>query len=287
LWWLPSQQEFFLVTVFPVVMLGVITLHDVLARRLTARVASSSGTAVLAVAAFLLLTHNLPPVWEQRTSKGERFEKAREISRLVTGDLLVLTDYETEANLRFYFRHKDILETALPLLMFYQHREVPTVYQSAVSRRCLVELAEIDPSMDLMGFSGFSHPSDWFGFVEWLFRIEKNPDGDPVSCRTFEIMKDDTTGRHYILLGDDVQKVNGIADIFSRFDNAIQAAGGGGDPFSRWLEKQRVGSPDNGAVLVTKITCPVVRHRSVAAWHPRGNPHISNRPDTPQRRISA
>lgn len=186
LWWLPSEKEFFIVTLFPIFLLGLLTLRDLVERHSSSRLGGAACVLLIASAICLFIRH-VPLALANHYDKGVAYRTAKESTRLVPDDFALLDDYSVQQNLKFYFGRNGV-ETAVTLLCFYRHLDLPRSSSVATSKPCLVPLWEIKPTRSLCGYDGYTNPLEWLSFIEWLFGLEYGSDGQVIACREFKIV---------------------------------------------------------------------------------------------------
>lgn len=260
LWWLPGESQFFLVTMFPLLLLGTMTLCDICAL-LPFRLSKVLPTAVIASLSVLLLIRQLPVAWDNHVKRSETYERARILSSLVTDDTVIMTDYWTQQHVRFYFRHCRTMEIAIPALYFYRRLPLPPDCASAVNANCLVDARHITPNQPICGFNGYSHPFNWLAFLDWLLAFEYDSSGDVKSCKEFEF-HGCGAGRTYIIMKHARQDVAGLKDVFRKLDQIIGMAADKSDqPFDKWL--QQIGPTMKCTIQEMAhgrgISCPVIQ----------------------------
>ena len=217
LWWLPFEPEFFLATLVPLIVLGTMTLTDVVSLALPHRLGFLSACILGIISAFLLV-RNLPCVVNHHLHRGDAYTEAQQISRLATPSTFVMTDYAVQQNLSFYFGCQTF-ETVIPLLSFYRQHAMDLYYAQATNTTLLIRVGEIAPTETMSGFSADSHPAEWLAFLAWLFTFEYDSLGDVATCRAFDRATEDTD-TDWIVLRNTRQHVTGLRDFLVRLDRA-------------------------------------------------------------------
>jgi hypothetical protein len=174
---------------------------------------------------------------DNHAKKGEAYEQARLLSESVNDETMIMTDYVTQQNLRFYFGSHQTEEIVIPALCFYQHLPLPTYCESAMNGVCLLEVRDITPNHSVYGFDAYSHPSEWLAFLDWLFAFKYDSSGDVMSCRDIEC-RALCAGPVSILIKCTRRNVVGLKDLFGKLDQAIGSAANNRDQaFDDWLRR--------------------------------------------------
>lgn len=235
LWWLPSEPEFFLLTLVPLIILGTLTLADVVSLALPRRFGFLSACILWIISVFLLVL-NLPGVLNHHLNRGDEYIKAQQVARLAAPNMIIMTEYNVQQNLSFHFRCQT-LETAIALLSFYSQNAMDLQYAQATNTTLLIQAGEIAPTATLCGFSADSHPAEWLAFLAWLFAFEYDSMGEIATCRTFERAAEDTD-TDWIILRNTRQHVTGLRDFLVKLDCARGASIKNADQsFDQWFQR--------------------------------------------------
>ena len=235
LWWSPGEREFFVVTLFPLLLLFCAVVKDIAERFGRAHGSRKITSAVIALLTITAVTLNHRDVAALHQSKGPAYRQAATLDRLVPEKCLILTDYIVLKNRNYYFGRVKVIEVQMPLLLFYQHKPVPQWDHVKREECIIVSLSYVAPEYTITGFNAYSHSSEWVAFVEWLFNFEYDSDGTSGSVREFEVITDEK-GEAYIVLSASRMKVSGFNELLQALDNRMSLRGNMNvSPFGMWL----------------------------------------------------
>jgi hypothetical protein len=238
LWWLPDEQEFFLMPLLPLLVLASLTLHDFSRLILPPRFSPAAGVLLLVAISILLLLRQIPLTWHNHTTKGSSYQRAQNLAAILRENFVAMTDYDTEQNLRFYFGHQQTVEFAIPLLCFYQRQAVPAECEIAINFPCVVRAAKIAPGNKIWGFNAYSHPGEWLRFADWLFVFQYGSNGDVISCREFEAVPDKADKGYLLLGGCARQEVKGLAEVLAQLNRPRGSSDSvGRETFTKWYRE--------------------------------------------------
>jgi hypothetical protein len=236
LWWAPYDKSWFIVTIIPLIFLTGQAIRDVassLLARPRVRFAAIMMTAVLiaAVAGFNYTTFIRP----LQTSLGPDYAEAGAVARCVAGGDFILSSYDVQEQLRFYFGRKNLLQVEIVPMSVCQGLALPKAYNRLAGMPFVLPFNYLLPQTRLSMISGYDSPAGWKRYLEWIFDVRKNVGGEAASCRTFAAL---SCAPGYLRIGLDRLPLNGWADLLSRLD-AIGAASFGADPgsFKKWAEE--------------------------------------------------
>lgn len=220
LWWLPQERHFFVATLVPILLLAFLTLKDLTDRF----VRSNSGrriaiAAIPIVVAVILFAANLQVILPKHQSRGLQYARAAELVGISTGQCLILYDFTIGQHLKYYFDVDRYSETWPALLRFYQHDEAYQLPDLEEEECIIVPWYHVTPKWVVAGFDGYSHPSEWLGFMEWLFDFEYDSQQRLVAARAFEVVDGDEG--IWILISSNQRDVDGIDGLFQILDNQV------------------------------------------------------------------
>ncbi|MGB8953484.1 MAG: DUF2723 domain-containing protein [Candidatus Aminicenantales bacterium] len=239
LWWSPWEKEMFIITLFPIVILIFVTLGDFTGKiRSRAGLRSGRAAAVLVICvAVLTASVNFKKViLPSLQSKGEAYREASLLMAHTPPESVILTDWEIQQSLRYYYHKESALEEAVALLCFYQRLPLPPDYVLPPEKTLVISKTNLLPETDVIKkFDGYRNPAEWLRFIGWLFQFESDARREVISCRSFEIL---VSGQGYICLSAQRMNVEGLRDLFERLDRAISARfGDTASHFLGWHEK--------------------------------------------------
>jgi len=237
LWWLPSEWKFFILTLIPIILLALITLKDAADAICQSEWARRILMLVIATLAIIvLLAANTQVVLPLHQSRGQSYDEASALATIASPGCFFCVGYSVQGNLLYYFGVDRSYEIILGLLAFYQGESFDALPQLEREQCIIVPLFYVVPSFDAVGFNGYSQPSEWLGFTEWLFGFRYGSPGNLVACREFQVITEEKTGQTYVLMSSSPAEVDGLGELFEMLDSKIsQSSGQQTDEFQRWL----------------------------------------------------
>lgn len=238
LWWLPGEQEFFLITLFPLIILIVLSLYSLYSSRYSyVNAWLLRAVMTLLVAALLFFNRILPMLEGSHNCKGEAYSDAAAINGVLSNlespnDVLILTDFEIQQNLRYYFNHEFSVGVLNPLLCCYQHIPIREKDSIANESIILVDARYIMPGYRVGEYCGYSHPIEWFAFISYLFNMSYDNLGDVAYCRDFSVVCYSSVQR-FIILSRSRLAVDGIQGFVHTLDE--RGCSENALPFSDWM----------------------------------------------------
>lgn len=236
LWWLPREREFFIVTLLPMVLLGILMLKD-----LTGLIESSRRRQVVTAAPFALVVviaainaqSAIIPSFE---SKGDGYTEASRLAPVAPEECTVLTLWEVEQNLRYYF-DRSAIDGDFALIQFYDDEPLRPAYSRyvATSGDCFVVRSEyFQPDRTAFGHDGYSSPEEWLSYLDWLLKFEYDSTGQLVSSRAIELIEiDDET--FYVHVSQSRLSVDGIDGLVILLDRQFsEYSGAQSNIFQEW-----------------------------------------------------
>lgn len=236
-WWVPTETKLYALTVLPIVLLGAILVSDVpcdnpharrVVRIFTAGVVAAIGAMHLAV--IVLPAHQRPKA---------AFVEAQRILAEVPGECAALVDYEVAQSLRYYFGWRASALGTAALLRAYQDRKLDPVVAAREAACVVVEFEFLRPSLEVMGFDGYSEPRRWLRHLEWLLDVRRDASGAVVDARRFEGFTT-APGHAYLRIGSERTPIDGWVELCARLD-AVGAArpGAPSGEISAWYARSR------------------------------------------------
>ena len=234
LWWLPVEREFFVTTLFPMLLLAFITVKDGMDKLTDSNSSQKITIAIICILIVIVSTLNFRTVLDLHRSRGFAYREARKLAVLVPQECAICAGYTVVQHLRYHFDREGIIE-AIPLLCHYQHEPLSECIHLEEEEKCIaISLSYVTPAYTFAGFSGYSNPSEWLEFMGWLFGFEYDSKHRLVACREFEVITDDEGGA-YIILSSRME-VGGLSGLFQILDNQIsEHLGEKANPFQSWL----------------------------------------------------
>ena len=238
LWWFPGEKEFFIVTLFPLILLTALTLKDFLkyeedegrGRRRRA-VFTLCGAALL----LLGLVNASETILPYHRDRGPAYAAASTLAARLPAGCLVIGDFSVLQNLRYYYGRERVMETAMPLFYFYRGLALPDRYRLDAEECIAADLSFVRPDYSLGGLDGYRDPAAWSSFAAWLLGVSPDFSTEVSSCREFEGLGD-IEGSPYLRLSSVRESVHGIESVFTRLDREIGKSPDDGEPFQAWLK---------------------------------------------------
>ncbi len=236
LWWLPSEREFFIVTLFPIIVLGALVLRDVAMDGRHRRLRPLMAPAVAGVVTFLFATNLALTVLPAHQSRGHRYEEAARLAALAPAECLVVAEYPLAESLKYYFGRRAV-QLDIPLLSIYERQPLPPEYLLSGEACLVVPLQGLSPSYEaLEGISGYTRPGLWLRYLGWLLDFGPAGPEAPLSVRGPVAIRAET-GATYLALGPGRVEVAGIQGLMALLDATASApVASGRGQFQSWYE---------------------------------------------------
>ena len=227
LWWFPGEKEFFIIPLFPLVLLAGLFVKDLIERRgPSSRMSRILPAVALSVLCLLGASNAATTILPYHRSRGPAYQDASLLASGAPADCVAVVDYAVGQNLRYYFDRKGFIEAQMPLFYFYLDRPLPDAYRLEGSPCVIADLALISPAYSLGGLNAYDRPDEWLRYFRWVFGTVE-PD-------SLEILGGGETGVYAWFRS----APHGAADLdplFVRLDEEWAVRGeGGGKPFSSW-----------------------------------------------------
>lgn len=236
LWWFPGEKEFFIVTLFPLILLAALAVRDIWMSRAGDRRGLRTALYVLccALPVVIGLVNAFGTIVPYHRDRGPAFAAASTLAAKLPAGCLVIGDITVLQNLRYYFERDRVMETAMPLFYFYQGLPLPKRYRLDEEECIAADLSFARPDYSLGGMDGYNHPAGWSDFAEWLLGAAPDFPRSVSACRPFEGLGD-VDGSPYVRLAPLAVPVPGIGPVFARLDHEVTRGSGEAGPFQAWL----------------------------------------------------
>jgi hypothetical protein len=235
LWWLPGEDEFFITTLIPLLIITFWSAHEMF---ISVRVSLRKYLIPTATVMLLgTLAVNLSyATFPRARSRGDHYREAARIDSLAGRDCTIVCGYDVMQHLRYYFRRTQAIEAELVLLFAYHHGMIPDSFKLPGENCVLVPLAVTGPDYGGVGVDGYRNRRGWQLFFEWLFDISKDPKSANLTARHFELCQPEA-GPHYLkLLPERIEYANRKA-LFEELDRRTAGLDTSETRrFMRWLE---------------------------------------------------
>ncbi len=229
LWWLPTDTDFFVVSLLPLAILAALAASD-LAALLTATGRLVLGVAGAVALAVLALGNLLATVAPLHASRGPDYAGAARLAAAAPSGCVIGTRFGVRENLRYHFG-REAIDLDLPLLTARAGRD-PAATGPAGGDRLLAPIALLRPEHEVGGHDARYAPERWFAWLCWVTGATAGADGAPVSCRDAERIDADL-----VLLGPTRVPVDGAAGLAALLDARL--APDGAAPWTAWLRAAR------------------------------------------------
>ncbi len=237
LWWFPGEKEFFIVTLFPLILLAALATKDFLKYGGEGRGRGRKAVFTLCGAALLLLgfVNASETILPFHRDRGPAFAAASTLAARLPAGCLVIGDFSVLQNLRYYYGRERVMESAMPLFYFYRGLALPDRYRLDAEECIAADLSFVRPDYSLGGMDGYRDPAGWSNFAAWLLGVSPDFSTEVSSCRKFEGLGD-IEGSPYLRLSSVRESVHGIESVFTRLDREIGKSPDDGEPFQAWLK---------------------------------------------------
>lgn len=225
LWWLPTDTDFFVVSLLPLMILVALAAAD-LAELLTAPGRVALGAIGAVALAILALGNLLATVAPLHASRGPDYAAAARLDAAAPSGCAIGTRFGVRENLRYHFARAAI-DLELPLLVARAGGD-PAASGPAGSDRLLAPIALLRPDHAVAGLDGRHEPGRWLAWLSWATGATPGADGAPTACREPTRLDGDLA-----LFGPARVPVDGAAGLTALLDARL--APDGAAPWSAWL----------------------------------------------------
>jgi hypothetical protein len=233
LWWAPYDKPWFIITVIPLIFLSAQAARD-LGSRFPARPAARRAVAAMATAVIVALAgfNYATFIRPLRTSLGRDYAEAGAAAHCVAGGEFILSSYDVQEHLRYYFDRGNLLQIEIIPMSICQGLALPKAYGRLSSTPFVLPFIYLLPQTRLSMVGGYDSPAGWKRYLEWIFDVRINDRGEPYDCRAFGALP---CAPGYLRLGLERTALGGWLDFLSRLD-ALGAASFAADPvsFTKW-----------------------------------------------------
>jgi hypothetical protein len=237
LWWFPGEKEFFIVTLFPLILLAALAIKDFLKQREAGRGRHRAALYFLCCATLALigLVNASETILPYHRDRGPAYAAASALAERLPAGCLVIGDYSVLQNLRYYYGRERVMEAAMPLFYFYRGLTLPERYRLDAEECIAADLSFVRPDYSLGGMDGYRNREGWSNFASWLLGVTLDASPKVSSCRKLEGLGD-IEGSSYLRLSTTREPIDGIESLFARLDHEAGKSPGAGEPFQAWLK---------------------------------------------------
>ena len=231
LWWLPEHKPLFVLTVLPIVFLGLMTFVD-LAKSTDYFGIGRARSAAVAVAAVALVGvfHLVVVILPLHSTPRPSYSEARALSERVDPACYVMASYEVAQTLRYHFDRPRSTHARFPLLCIYQDQPLPDELDIRDGECVVMAAAYLRPDRKLYGFDGYGAPDRFRGFIGWLLDVRDNERIDHAAVRPLRT----DTDQSYVVIGPGRESHDDWASFLADLDSVVPWDD---RPFAKWIER--------------------------------------------------
>jgi len=179
LWWLPGEEELFISTIFPLLLLGGILLKGASAIFLDEDMVRRTKLVSLAIILIVAGINFFMTILPHSSDKGDFYREALAINKLERNECAVIAGYGVVQNLTYHFDRKNSDEIEAPALGIYRYGKPERVLMPDTDTKCLIVPAKyLSPAYSIASYSGYTNPAEWLKLVEWILGIEYLENGN-------------------------------------------------------------------------------------------------------------
>jgi hypothetical protein len=236
LWWLPGEGEFYIIALFPLLLLCAITLRDILGPvdRLWHGWLPAAGLCGLAA---WLAAINHGAILPEHESAGQAYWEAEQVNAVAPPGCAVAHDWYVNGNLGYHFQ-RQTYEIALSRMYFLLDAPFPT-WLKTTEKVCTVTFLEsIDPGFHYVATAPQMNPVGYRAWLMWLFDYQPGEGEAPGTMRRFEIATG-AEGAAYLVLHTERRYVQDFRGMLGVLDGAMNAhLGEERNMFRQWFEER-------------------------------------------------
>lgn len=241
LWWAPSYKNMFTISLFPLIILLFLGLRDLKQRIRPGRIPKPVPATAAAIGLALLAGVNYATfINPLRMSLGSEYEEARRLDAFVSADDFILTNFDIQEHLAYYFNRRKLLEYDIASLSICRGLPLPESFDILLKSNFVWPVSFVYPDSQRTSINGYDDPEGWSQLLAWLFGLEFDATGDVVSSRAFTALK--AVG--YIRIGTERIAFSGWPDFLRRLDRFVQVNFGAPPGiFERWRRTTETKNP--------------------------------------------
>jgi hypothetical protein len=231
LWWLPREKEFFIITLFPMIVLAFLTLGNLASMLAFPSSRKLIPLSALVLAGVLLVMNLQSAILPSHASMGSGYRKASHLASVAPPRCVIVNDSSVINNLRYHFSHgRRGVNVREALIYFYQNEPLPEDLLLTGEGCIVADLRYVEPGYKIRGFDGHKSPSEWLNVIEWLFDFEYDSESRLVSTKEFNVR-----GSYLTILASR-QEVDGLSQFFEVLDREIdEHSNTQTDSFEKWV----------------------------------------------------
>lgn len=234
LWWHPWRENL-IVMLIPLLLLTFITLMDITYKVFRSNRGQKLTTAIVAILIIIIFSLNFQAVLPLHQSRGQSYAMASGLASIAPDECLVIAyTFDVGKNLLYYYDVETTQYVEFFLLGLYVYGAGYDLPDLTEEKCVVVPLSYVEPGLNFVGFNGYSYPSEWLAFVEWLLNCEYDSQHRLVACNQFEVIVGEED--IYILISSSRTDVDGLQSLFQILDDEIAGASGEQtDTFQAWF----------------------------------------------------
>jgi hypothetical protein len=229
LWWLPSEKEFFITPLFPLVLLAWLLLRDVSAR-FPGRAGLLTAATALAVA-FAGAANLVFAIVPAHRDRGAAFAEAQGIARSAAKECVIYNSQDVIQNLRYYFGFAQVQEIELPYLYALKGGPIPPRFGSAGASCALIPSVYLRPEYRIDELGGYENPAGYLTFVRWILDARADSSGAGWTYRNYDVVRRQG-GDPYVRFDATRRAIGSFEQLLARVDADVFAGETG--PLAKW-----------------------------------------------------
>jgi hypothetical protein len=227
LWWLPSEREFFITPLLPLVLAVWLLAADVSAKLPLRKVVVAAAALLLAGMIAINFASEILPAHRK---PGLRYDEAVDIARVAPRDGVVFDSQPVIQSLRYYFGFGRVEEMALPWLHALEGEPIPHRFDFENEPSAWVPTSILDPDQPLENLGAYTNPPGFRAYLEWLLEVRPEAAGG-VRYRHYRVMRPGGRGP-YLLFDATREDAASFEELLARVDADVWSVRQG--PLSKW-----------------------------------------------------
>lgn len=190
LWWLPGEKEFFITTLIPFWLLFCLSIRDLFDKIKEGKYIKKITLCGLVVLVICIALMNSTKVMSLHDNLGSSYYYASRMDNLIPKECVIFADWTTQNNLKYFFGRNKVVTADHPILSFYTKKPSLATYSLEDEHCVVVPLQYIIPEYSIAGCNGYTCPSEWLEYIEWIFGVDDASEQKKLSCREFLFLQD-------------------------------------------------------------------------------------------------
>ena len=232
IWWQPGQDEFFIITLLPLILLLVLMVNDLAHRSGSSWMRPALAGVLLLASGFLTPRHVRGTLLPLHDGPGSAYAEAARLKSAAPPGCIMVAQRQVIHSLRYYFdvspEQSHNLLRAQRIFLWERQMDPPILPDQAC---VILPMAGLAP-----GGLAYEKPEQWFDFLKWILRLEQDGPATGLTAPAMRLVQD-SAGATYVLQPGTREPVADLAALCRRLDLLFSA--GGQKPFSRfqdWLK---------------------------------------------------